>query len=205
MTWTEMNCFTIFETDCCVLRLTPWNRAILEKLIVAYVKNFRVVHATWSSGPPLGPTLNHLNVILMKPITFYVFNIYLNINIISWQKSCENHWVSELLSGFWDIISCSPLKVNPHFEAKCRLHLQGLSRWFPALLILLLWRWRRYYPPKHRWNFSGLHGVTCQKLELFITTAMTTSNPISWRGSPKWRLPWEYTTNVCLSHPFNAC
>jgi hypothetical protein len=30
---------------------------------------------------------------------------------------------------------------------------------FPACLILRLWRWRRHIPPKHRLTFNRLHGV----------------------------------------------
>jgi hypothetical protein len=51
------------------------------------------------------------------------------------------------------------------------------SRWFLAWFILRLRRWRRHVPPKHRLTFNGLHGVISQKIELFIITAMKTSNP----------------------------
>jgi hypothetical protein len=53
-----------------------------------------------------------------------------------------------------------------------------LSLWFLARLILLLWRWRRYFPPKRRLTFNGLHCVKSQKIVLFITTAVRISNPI---------------------------
>jgi hypothetical protein len=36
---------------------------------------------------------------------------------------------------------------------------------------------RRHVPPKRRLTFNGLHGVISQKTELFITTAVRTSNP----------------------------
>jgi hypothetical protein len=32
-------------------------------------------------------------------------------------------------------------------------------------------------PPKRRLTFNGLHGVISQKIVLFITTAVRTSNP----------------------------
>jgi hypothetical protein len=35
-----------------------------------------------------------------------------------------------------------------------------------AWFTLRPWRWRQYVPPKRRWTFIGLHGVTSQKLEL---------------------------------------
>jgi hypothetical protein len=36
--------------------------------------------------------------------------------------------------------------------------------------------WRRYIPPKHRPTFNGLHGFMSQKIILFISTAVRTSN-----------------------------
>jgi hypothetical protein len=36
----------------------------------------------------------------------------------------------------------------------------------------------RHVPPKRRLTFNGLHGVISHKIELFITTAVRTSNPI---------------------------
>jgi hypothetical protein len=98
---------------------------------------------------------------------------------------CENHTEHTntlKISIFWDVTPCSPLKVNRHFGGTCRLHLQQtscylLSRWFLARLILRPWRWRRHIPPKCRLTFNGLYGIISQKLELFITTAVRTSNP----------------------------
>jgi hypothetical protein len=54
-----------------------------------------------------------------------------------------------------------------------------LVSWFLARLILLPWRWRRYVPPKRRLTFNGLHCVISQKIALFITTTVRTSNPTS--------------------------
>jgi hypothetical protein len=48
----------------------------------------------------------------------------------------------------------------------------------PAYLLKLFlrpWRWRRYVPTSVATN--RLHGVTSQKMILFITTAVKTSNP----------------------------
>jgi hypothetical protein len=89
---------------------------------------------------------------------------------------------------FWDITPCSPLNVNRRFGGTYRLHLQGrrISRernqrerrcQEPSRLILLPWRRRQYVTPKHRLIFNGLHGVISQKIVLFITTAVRTSNP----------------------------
>jgi hypothetical protein len=123
-------------------------------------------------------------------------------------------------SIFWDIMSCSPLKVNQRCGGTCCLHLQGrrisqakkqreagskqsrvvrqptfrrnisptssgpsllcllpVSCWILAWLTLRPWRWRRHVPPKRRLSSNGLHGVISQKIELFITNAVRTSNP----------------------------
>jgi hypothetical protein len=45
------------------------------------------------------------------------------------------------------------------------------------LSFLLPLRWRRYVPPKRRLTLNGLHGVIFQKMVLFITTSVRTSNP----------------------------
>jgi hypothetical protein len=56
------------------------------------------------------------------------------------------------------------------------------SCWFLACLILLSWRWRRRVPQKHRLTFNELHSVISQKIQLFIATALGTSNPTSWQS-----------------------
>jgi hypothetical protein len=82
---------------------------------------------------------------------------------------------------FWDITSCSPLKVIRRFRGTYRVHLQGRiirrtrnqreRRWQAELtysrFILRSRRWRRYVPPKRRSTFNGLHGLISQKI-LFL-------------------------------------
>jgi hypothetical protein len=99
---------------------------------------------------------------------------------------------------FWDIMSYSPLKVNWRFEGLRRLHLQGRrtsqavnqhEAWY-----LLLWRWRRQVPPKHRLTFDGINCVISQKIKFFTTTAVSTWNPIQNRSINRlwWVLsPWN--------------
>jgi ferredoxin-thioredoxin reductase catalytic subunit len=85
-------------------------------------------------------------------------------------------------SIFWDITPCSLLKINRRFGGTC-LHLQGrrisharnqresrwqISCWFLASLILRPRRWVQHVPPKRRLTFNVLHGVTSQKMHLFI-------------------------------------
>jgi hypothetical protein len=68
---------------------------------------------------------------------------------------------------FWDMTPCSPLSFNRRFRGTYRLHLQG--------------RRNRFSKPASKlrnvgWNY-GLHGVISQKMILFITTSVKTSNP----------------------------
>jgi hypothetical protein len=42
---------------------------------------------------------------------------------------------------------------------------------------------KRYVPPKRRLTLNRLHGVTSQKMILFITTAVKTSNPTGRKKS----------------------
>jgi hypothetical protein len=55
-----------------------------------------------------------------------------------------------------------------------------LSCWFLGWLILRFWTCRRHVPPKRRFSFNGPHGVMARKTELFITTAVRTSNPTNY-------------------------
>jgi hypothetical protein len=92
----------------------------------------------------------------------------------------------------WDLTPCSPLSFNRRFGGIYRLNLHGRRNSFskpaskqvtrclpPGLLKLFLkpWSWRRYVPPKRRLKLNGLHAVISQKMILFITTAVKTSNP----------------------------
>jgi hypothetical protein len=59
---------------------------------------------------------------------------------------------------FWDITLCSPLGVIWRFRGTYHLHLQGWKNNFCKTL-------------------NGVHSVTSQKMVLFITTTVRTSNP----------------------------
>jgi hypothetical protein len=101
--------------------------------------------------------------------------------------------IEELKSTiFWDITQCSPLSTDvseEHIASILRVEEisparnQRARRWqagFPLVycwIFLRPWGWRRYVPPKRRWTLNGLHGVISQKMVLFVTTAMKTSNP----------------------------
>jgi hypothetical protein len=77
---------------------------------------------------------------------------------------------------------CSLLSCNRRFEGTYRLP--------PAYLLVLAelflrpWRWRRYAPLKRQLQLNRLNGVISQKLILFITTAVETSDPTRWHYIP---------------------
>jgi hypothetical protein len=84
---------------------------------------------------------------------------------------CETEYPTPESTIFWHMTPCSPLSCNRRF---C---LPPAYMLVLAELFLRPWRWRRYAPPKRRLQLNGLHGVICQKMILFITTAVETSNP----------------------------
>jgi hypothetical protein len=102
---------------------------------------------------------------------------------------CRELWTRGILKSIilWDITPCRTLSFNRRFGGTYRLHLQGrrnrfskpASKQVASLLNIFLrpWRWRRYVPPKRRLKLNGLHGAISQKMILFITTAVKTSNP----------------------------
>jgi hypothetical protein len=110
---------------------------------------------------------------------------------ISWKFKLNLLAVVMKNSIFWDITSCSLLKVNRRFGGACRLHLQGrrirqaracLPPAFTlilACLILRNWKWRRHAPPKRRLTFNRLHGVISQKIELLLDELQNTTDVIS--------------------------
>jgi hypothetical protein len=44
------------------------------------------------------------------------------------------------------------------------------------LVFFLPWRWKRHIPPKRQLTFNGLDAVVSQKIEIFITTDVRTSD-----------------------------
>jgi hypothetical protein len=89
---------------------------------------------------------------------------------------------------FWDITPCRPLSVNRCSGGTYRLHLQGVEKYVQqeTSLFFRSQRWRRYVPPKRRLTLNGLHGVISQKIVLFTTTAVRTSNPKIESASAVW-------------------
>jgi hypothetical protein len=67
------------------------------------------------------------------------------------------------------------LKVNGRFRGKRRLHLQARRIYQAGNKHE---EDSKYVPPKRRLVYNGLHVITSQKTELFITTIVRTSNPV---------------------------
>jgi hypothetical protein len=101
--------------------------------------------------------------------------------------------------------TCSPLSFNRRFGGTYCLHLQGRRNKFSKNLFFRPWRWRRYVLPKSQLTLKEIHGVISQKMVLFITTAVRTSNPTCktivhkldlWFSQPRlWRVTvfWDLT------------
>jgi hypothetical protein len=114
---------------------------------------------------------------MFMSLVYFILKMYLNITINQYHsleaggkhgccnsvKSCSSCGVRHFpkSSIFLDITPCNPLKMNPLSGGTCRLHLQGrrISKQETSVK-----------------QVAGLHGVISQKIELFITTAVRTSN-----------------------------
>jgi hypothetical protein len=71
-------------------------------------------------------------------------------------------------SAFWDIVSCSSLKVNQSFGGIPLTTCFMLVSWW---LIFRPWGWRRHVPPKRRLTCNWLHEVVSKKIGLFNCSA----------------------------------
>jgi hypothetical protein len=106
---------------------------------------------------------------------------------ISVQTNAYSTWISNWTSlrrvpyfGIWRRVVCW-MSIEVSGENIASIFKLVLATYFHAGFLLSLffrpWKWRRYVPPKRRLTLKGLHGVISQKLVLFITTAVRTSNP----------------------------
>jgi hypothetical protein len=84
--------------------------------------------------------------------------------------------------------------IHAGFPADRLFCLQPLACWFLLKLFLRPWRWRRYVPPKRRLQLNRRHGITSQKMILFITTAVNTSNPTTG-NCPTVTNIWSWASN----------
>jgi hypothetical protein len=77
------------------------------------------------------------------------------------------------------IRKCSLLKVNRRFGGTCCLRSTACYLLHAGFLVCSTVKVEVTCSSKRRLALKGLHGVTFQKLELFITIAVRTTNPIS--------------------------
>jgi hypothetical protein len=86
--------------------------------------------------------------------------------------------LSDPMFHFHTTVCIGPLRlhiVQPHLYFSSAYY--HLSLFFLARLILRTRRLRRHVPLKRRLTFDGRIGVISQKTELFIITAVRTTNP----------------------------
>jgi hypothetical protein len=129
---------------------------------------------------------------LLSPFSSFIFHspVFL-FSFPSFPSLSYSSAIFSLLKSaiYWEITPYRPLKVNGRFGGTYYFRLQWTcsppaSPWFLARLILWPYIQRRYVPPKRRFAFNGLRGVISQWIELFITTAVRTSNPTFSRPLP---------------------
>jgi hypothetical protein len=71
------------------------------------------------------------------------------------------------------------MKVNLSFRGTYRVHLQGQSKkpaWNKRCLFFAMFNSETVCPPKGLFTFTGLHSVISQEIDLFIITAVRTSD-----------------------------
>jgi hypothetical protein len=99
----------------------------------------------------------------------------------SGDKKCTRYSIS-CGDASWKVTIWKSVKHIGQAPAIC-FHAGFLLR-----LFFRPWRWRRYVPPKRRLTLNGLHGVISQKMALFITTAVITSNPTDGTVILRWEI-----------------
>jgi hypothetical protein len=88
------------------------------------------------------------HVLLCKKIRFYHKGLIV-LYTLTWRMPSSRVWRRV------DVVDCTVLQLPAHT-------LVLRSR------IFLPWRWRRYDPPKRRFNRPHLHGATLQKTAFFL-------------------------------------
>jgi hypothetical protein len=131
-----------------------------------------------------------------KAFVTFIFKTGLYARTLEHTHTCATTYIDKLGSTivtiFWDITPCSPLKVSRCFGETYRLHLHGRKisrvrnqrrkRWKAEVCILGL-----FFDPedggdlllKRHLTPTRLHGAISQRIVLFRTTAVRTSNPTS--------------------------
>jgi hypothetical protein len=71
-------------------------------------------------------------------------------------------------SVFWNITTCSPLKVNRRLRETYLLCMPSVFTLVTCSAYSSPWKWRRCVPSKRQLIFNGLHGVVTQKIVLYL-------------------------------------
>jgi hypothetical protein len=97
-----------------------------------------------------------------------------------WHKHCYNYMKLLWIKDFYLLRhnTVHSVEKQPTFR---RNSLPPPSCWFIACLTLQPWRWLRQFLPNRPLIFNGPQGVISQKIQFFIITDVTTSNPTSLR------------------------
>jgi hypothetical protein len=138
--------------------------SIFERKFGAVIRRFQAaMKVTWLHvSVHLCKSSNRWLTVLMAVAT--ISTPFYNVN---WESNIRFEVLTAVVvksTIFWDITPCSPVKVNRRgLLATCLL---AGSCWND---FLRPWRWRRYVPPKRRLQLNRLHGVTPQKMILFIS------------------------------------
>jgi hypothetical protein len=91
---------------------------------------------------------------------------------------------------FWDVTPCSLLRCNRRFGGTITSIFRVKENFSKNQQVS---RWR-YVPLKRQLHLNRLHGVTSQKMILFTTTAVKTSNPTNTSMLQCWkRNVWNET------------
>jgi hypothetical protein len=131
-------------------------------------------------------TLAYLVFLRLQALSVSCCYCYGLSNLHDLRRTCQR-WVSPIFTAvlptcqtrnavivgsvFWDVAPCR-FCVNRRFGGT-------YLTLVPRSWISVLWRWRRYVPPK-RWFTQNLHGATSKKTAFFMITAMKTSNRTQW-------------------------
>jgi hypothetical protein len=113
----------------------------------------------------------------LKEVRYWIlltFQVLIAETMKSIQRVLRNKIVKKS-SVFWDVTIRSALKVSQRFGGTCHLHFQGQR---VKQVRNLYEAGSMHVPLKCQLTYNRLHGALSQMIELFITVAVTTSNPL---------------------------
>jgi hypothetical protein len=109
--------------------------------------------------------------------TFYDMYLFLQFIVkqgVNWRASSSRIWRRVVRRVSTDVLEEHIASIFRVEEINSACHL--FACWILLNIFIWPWRWRRCVPPKFQLKLDGLHSVISQKMILFITTAVKTSN-----------------------------